>query len=65
MLFQDIFRLLSPGGGGFGHPEASDTKEDPRDTSIPPKRRRIIHESSLQFTERGSIHEYKMAQESA
>nr|CAD7404141.1 unnamed protein product [Timema cristinae] len=48
----DVFRLLTPGGGGFGSPE-----EQPSTGSNKDKKKSI-------FTERGSVFEYRRAQES-
>ncbi|KAM9573689.1 5-oxoprolinase isoform 1-T2 [Guaruba guarouba] len=64
----DVFRLLTPGGGGFGAPEdgagdgAEDGAEDAAgdrargDTTAPPP--------PPNFTERGSVFEYRRVQES-
>ncbi|XP_067005081.2 5-oxoprolinase isoform X2 [Anabrus simplex] len=48
----DVFQLLTPGGGGYGDPEQRD-----QDT----KERK---DSSARFVERGSVFEYRRAQES-
>uniref|UniRef100_A0AAY4E9J3 5-oxoprolinase, ATP-hydrolysing n=1 Tax=Denticeps clupeoides TaxID=299321 RepID=A0AAY4E9J3_9TELE len=52
----DMFSLYTPGGGGYGKVEG----DDPDSKSAPPKRRRL-NES---FSERGSVFEYRRAQES-
>ncbi|KAM6125760.1 LOW QUALITY PROTEIN: 5-oxoprolinase [Pterocles gutturalis] len=61
----DIFRLLTPGGGGYGTPkdggdptDGEDSKdgEDPMDRGDPP-------EPPQSFAERGSVFEYRRAQE--
>ena len=46
-----MFRLLTPGGGGYGTPDLEATKQDER-------------HKSPEFLARGSVHEYQMAQES-
>ncbi|XP_042218072.1 5-oxoprolinase-like [Homarus americanus] len=50
----DMFRLLTPGGGGFGTPDNSNA--DSKCSKPPKKRQRHI--------ERGSVYEYTRAQES-
>lgn len=49
---QDVFRLQTPGGGGFGSPGEGG---DPEEAAEPPAPR--------SFTERGSVFEYRRAQE--
>ncbi len=49
---QDMFRLYTPGGGGYGREE--DTHRRPQ------SKRRRLNET---FPERGSVYEYRMAQE--
>lgn len=49
----DMFCLYTPGGGGFG------SKEDLKNVGPQSKRRRL----NETFTERGSVFEYRMAQE--
>ena len=56
----EVFQLLTPGGGGFGVPPTHDDG-DPSDY----KRRRTDPVSSQQYFERGSVHAYRLAQESA
>ena len=57
---QDMFQLLSPGGGGFGTPE-NDVEQEP-----PSKRtRRTDPVASHHYIEKGSVYAYKLAQESA
>ncbi|KAG7171174.1 5-oxoprolinase-like [Homarus americanus] len=51
---RDMFRLLTPGGGGFGTPDNSNA--DSKCSKPPKKRQRHI--------ERGSVYEYTRAQES-
>ncbi|KAM6900410.1 5-oxoprolinase isoform 2-T2 [Xenentodon cancila] len=48
----DMFCLYTPGGGGFGREEDANCK--------PRNKRRCLNET---FTERGSVFEYRMAQE--
>ncbi|NXG39049.1 OPLA oxoprolinase, partial [Dromaius novaehollandiae] len=48
----DVFRLRTPGGGGFGEPG---TAEAPEDGEEPPAPR--------SFAERGSLFDYRQAQE--
>ena len=55
-----MYRLESPGGGGFGAPEEGNVESD-----IPHKRRRTDPAASQKYVEKGSVHAYKMAQESA
>jgi N-methylhydantoinase B/oxoprolinase/acetone carboxylase alpha subunit len=52
-VLQDVFRLLTPGGGGYGCPDVVKSTED--DTN--PKKLPT-------FIERGSVYEYHRAQES-
>lgn len=49
---QDTFCLYTPGGGGYG------SEEDP--TGKPRTKRKRLNEA---FPERGSVFEYRMAQE--
>lgn len=49
---QDMFCLYTPGGGGFGSEEDANR--------IPQTKRRRLNET---FPERGSVFEYRMAQE--
>lgn len=49
---QDVFRLQTPGGGGFGSPGDGG---DPEEATEPP--------ASRSFAERGSVFEYRRAQE--
>jgi N-methylhydantoinase B/oxoprolinase/acetone carboxylase alpha subunit len=51
-LLQDVFRLLTPGGGGYGCPNVTSTEEDTSQEKLP------------MFIERGSVYEYQRAQES-
>lgn len=55
---QDVFRLESPGGGGYGY-------EDDDENNVPHKRRRCRDDSGKQVIERGSVYAYRLAQESA
>ena len=55
-MLQDCFRLLTPGGGGYG---VMESKQPPR------KRRRTDPIASHYYQEKGSVHAYKLAQESA
>ena len=57
---QDMFRLQTPGGGGFGTPEDEDENSEQR-----VKRRRTDPVSSHHYLQRGSVHAYQLAQESA
>ncbi len=57
-----MFRLLTPGGGGFGPPE--DGKET-GDERPPHKRRKTDAVASQHYFEKGSVYAYKLAQESA
>ena len=50
-LFQDVLRLETPGGGGYG-------VEDTEKTSV------IKNGSKLKHISRGSVYNYKCAQES-
>lgn len=49
---QDMFSLYTPGGGGYGTEEETNGK--------PQAKRRRVNET---FSERGSVFEYRMAQE--
>jgi N-methylhydantoinase B/oxoprolinase/acetone carboxylase alpha subunit len=52
-VLQDVFQLLTPGGGGYGCPNVvTATEEDTDQNKLPV------------FIERGSIYEYHRAQES-
>ncbi|XP_071437998.1 5-oxoprolinase isoform X2 [Pithys albifrons albifrons] len=60
----DVFRLLTPGGGGFGPPEEGaegvpPALQDPQDLWAPPAPSR----PPQTFAERGSVFEYRRAQE--
>lgn len=52
--FQDIFLLKTPGGGGYGVPNVQ---------AIGSKA--VSHAEKHHLTERGSVFEYRQAQESA
>ncbi|KAK3853136.1 hypothetical protein Pcinc_040305 [Petrolisthes cinctipes] len=51
----DMFRLVTPGGGGYGSPDTSTSIDNLKDAEPPLKKQRYI--------ERGSVHEYTRAQE--
>lgn len=51
--FQDIYAMKTPGGGGYG----------PKSSENQPKNVDGSHDKSL-FLERGSVYEYRQAQES-
>ena len=52
-MLQDVFRLLTPGGGGYGSPYTAILSEGgTNDKQLPV------------FNERGSIYDYHRAQES-
>ena len=53
---QDVFQLLTPGGGGFGTLLEDEDTEGP----TPAKTRRTVQS----FVEKGSVHAYRMNQES-
>lgn len=53
----DVFCLHTPGGGGYGREE----EEDETDNHQNPSKRQRLNEA---FTERGSVFEYRRAQES-
>ena len=53
LLFQDVFVLQSPGGGGYG-PITNGSVNNNESPEKPKK-----------YVERGSVHAYKMLQESA
>ena len=50
---QDTFKLLTPGGGGYGQKE--DEKIQPQQSST----------ATPKFVERGSVYDYRSLQESA
>jgi N-methylhydantoinase B/oxoprolinase/acetone carboxylase alpha subunit len=52
LLLQDSFKLLTPGGGGYGRKDDEDNEHN--SPSIATK-----------FTERGSVYEFRSLQESA
>ncbi|CAH1778849.1 unnamed protein product [Owenia fusiformis] len=52
----DCFRLLTPGGGGYGPPGNEGA-------SPPEKRRRTDPHATHMYQERGSVHAFKLAQE--
>jgi N-methylhydantoinase B/oxoprolinase/acetone carboxylase alpha subunit len=52
-VLQDVFRLLTPGGGGYGFPDNVMSSEDGTNEKQLPV-----------FIERGSIYDYHRAQES-
>ena len=54
LILQDTFKLLTPGGGGYGLE---------RDKAIISKSEQILHQPK--FVERGSVYEYRSLQESA
>ena len=54
LILQDTFKLLTPGGGGYGLE---------RDKAIISKSEQIFHQPK--FVERGSVYEYRSLQESA
>lgn len=60
-FFQDVFCLLTPGGGGYGEPisKKSGVEDDPQSTPILQERKKQV------FVERGSIYEYRQTQEGA
>ena len=62
LVFQYIYRLESPGGGGYG-PRENDEEEE--ENTSPHKRRRTDPVASHKYVEKGSVHAYRMAQESA
>ena len=52
-VLQDVFQLLTPGGGGYGSPDiVMSSEEGTNDKQLPI------------FIERGSIYDYHRAQES-
>jgi len=52
-VLQDVFRLLTPGGGGYGIPDnVMSSEEGTNEKQLPV------------FIERGSIYDYHRAQES-
>jgi N-methylhydantoinase B/oxoprolinase/acetone carboxylase alpha subunit len=52
-MLQDVFRLMTPGGGGYGNPNVATSFEEGTDQKQLPT-----------FVERGSVYEYHRAQES-
>ena len=51
---------MTPGGGGYGSPDDNDD-----DSGQIKGRNPVNHQPSTEFQPRGSVHAYKMAQESA
>ncbi|NXV55860.1 OPLA oxoprolinase, partial [Molothrus ater] len=69
---QDVFRLLTPGGGGFGPPEdgaggAPQDPPDPQDLWAPQNPQNPQNAPNpptpQTFLERGSVFEFRQAQE--
>ena len=60
-LCQDCYRVETPGGGGYGAPTGSLGQEN--DVGGPPSR--SDQEKPQHFAACGSLHNYKMMQESA
>ena len=60
---QDIFRICSPGGGGYGPPSANDDITDDLDGYNPAKKRRIDKSASQHYHEKGSVYAYRLQQE--
>ena len=61
--------METPGGGGYGN-ELCDVIEDGDDVTgdsevVRRKRRRVTDKEATKFTEKGSVHAYRMMQESA
>jgi 5-oxoprolinase (ATP-hydrolysing) len=54
LFSQETFRLLTPGGGGFGLATGTSQSESEKPSS-----------EAKTFVERGSVFEYRQAQESA
>lgn len=53
LLFpQDVFKLLTPGGGGYGLKEKEESKQE-------------LPAPTTKFVERGSVYEFRSLQESA
>ena len=65
--FKDVFRLMTPGGGGYGEPKPTNglANESGKSDGHPSKRRRTDPVASQHYHERGSVHAYRLAQESA
>ena len=62
-LIQDVFCLMTPGGGGYG--SVLDDDDDDVNDGHPSKRRRTAPVASQHYHERGSVYAYRLAQESA
>ena len=60
-LSQDCYRVQTPGGGGYGAPTGGMGQEN--DVGDPPSRSE--QEKTQHFAACGSLHNYKMMQESA
>lgn len=58
---QDCYRVQTPGGGGYGAPSGS--LDHTNDVGDPPSR--SDEEKPQHFAACGSLHNYKMMQESA
>ena len=61
--------METPGGGGYGN-ELDDVMDNSDDVNgngevIRRKRRRVSDQEAKKFTEKGSVHAYRMMQESA
>lgn len=59
-LFQDIFKLLTPGGGGYGPVASKSAAQNATLDDGPPAKRKPTDV----FHERGSLLNYKLGQES-
>ena len=56
---------MTPGGGGYGVPEHTNGDAGEDEPGQPNKRRKTDPVASQHYHERGSVHAYRMAQESA
>lgn len=61
----DVFCLRTPGGGGYGKPVVTVANSTPNMNGAVITRRVTDIDYARQCHERGSVHAYRMAQESA
>lgn len=61
IAFQDIFHLETPGGGGYGDASSKQASQH----QVGEEANFDMLDSFPKFPERGSVHQYRLSQESA